>query len=108
MKKFTLILAATLFALGSAALVGCSEHDHDENGEHIESEAGQDAEGHQGQGEGNGNGEGTGGGNGQGNQNEGGAISTVLYQCPSDCGEGEAFWEPGTCDVCGAEMVPVD
>lgn len=31
-------------------------------------------------------------------------LSSTLYQCPHDCGDGEAFWEPGECASCGMEM----
>jgi len=38
-------------------------------------------------------------------QDEDEGSSMVMYQCPDNCNEGRAFFDLGTCEKCGAEIV---
>lgn len=33
--------------------------------------------------------------------------SHVMYQCPDNCNEGRAFFDAGSCEKCGQEMVEI-
>ena len=34
-------------------------------------------------------------------------MSNVMYQCPDDCENGPAYFDPGPCKKCGKEMIEI-
>lgn len=92
MKKVTMLVAALTFAFGTTMLAGCSEDVTEETTEQTEDGAAEadDADA------------------AVEEETEDTPLSeSAMYQCPEDCEEGRAYFEPGACKVCGAEMVEI-
>ncbi|MDX2362578.1 MAG: hypothetical protein QNK23_17350 [Crocinitomicaceae bacterium] len=92
MKKVRLLTLAGLFALGSFGLTSCGGDEAAEGTEDTtevnEGAAEEEAPAEEAPAEEE-------------------VTSTVMYQCPDNCSEGRAFFDPGTCDACGSEMVEI-